>query len=55
MKNDALKKIRGPEADFYSVFSVGKEASLPELVRAYRKTSLEYHPDKVPFSSKAGR
>lgn len=32
--------------DFYQVLEVSRDASLKEIKRAYRKMSLEYHPDK---------
>jgi preprotein translocase subunit Sec63 len=41
--------------DFYKILGVGREATKAEIKRAYRKLSLQYHPDKnkdVDASSK---
>jgi DnaJ-class molecular chaperone len=39
--------------DFYSILGVQKSASEREIKRAYRKLSLQYHPDKNPGDEQA--
>ena len=36
-----------PTFDYYALLSISSSASESEIRRAYRKTSLQYHPDKV--------
>ncbi|KAJ2996382.1 hypothetical protein HDV02_006593 [Globomyces sp. JEL0801] len=36
-----------PKADFYSILEVDKDASKGVINKAYRKVSLNYHPDKT--------
>lgn len=42
---DALKKV-DPKANFYSILEVDKTADTKTINKAYRKVSLQYHPDK---------
>jgi DnaJ homolog subfamily C member 17 len=46
--HNALEMARPEEiADYYALLSISATASESEIRRAYRKTSLLYHPDKV--------
>ncbi|KAI8600168.1 hypothetical protein EDD21DRAFT_377899 [Dissophora ornata] len=42
----AIKKIRSSGGDFYKVLGVTKDATEPEIKKAYRKLALQMHPDK---------
>ncbi|KAJ3050410.1 hypothetical protein HK097_008627 [Rhizophlyctis rosea] len=47
--NDNLQKLHpNTPVDFYSILNVDRKASLPEIIKAHRKTSLQLHPDKNP-------
>jgi DnaJ-class molecular chaperone len=39
--------------DFYGILGVHKSASEREIKRAYRKLSLQFHPDKNPGNDEA--
>jgi curved DNA-binding protein CbpA len=45
---DSLKSLYGDKANFYSVLGLAKDATEKAITKAYRKKSLEYHPDKNP-------
>ena len=48
MATDDLKSAAlSSSQDFYALLSISPAASESELRRAYRKTALKYHPDKV--------
>lgn len=47
MANDDLKQHVTSSHDFYDLLSVSPAAAESEIRRAYRKTALKYHPDKV--------
>ena len=53
-KNDAVKELKGPDATFYSVFSLEPGADQSAITRAYRKTSLEFHPYKFYIAYSVG-
>ncbi|KAK3683097.1 hypothetical protein LTR37_020558 [Vermiconidia calcicola] len=54
MAADDLKSAAlSSSQDFYALLSISPAASESELRRAYRKTALKYHPDKVGPSNTA--
>ena len=47
MPNDDVKSHATSDTDFYALLGITFETSLRDLDRAWRKTALKYHPDKV--------
>ena len=47
MPSDDLKHYATSDTDFYALLDVSFETSQKDIDRAWRKTALKYHPDKV--------
>ena len=47
MPSDDLKNYATSDADFYDLLGVTFETSQKDIDRAWRRTALKYHPDKV--------
>lgn len=58
MPSDDLKDYATSDTDFYELLGITFENSQKDLDRAWRKTALKYHPDKVtgdPAAKEAAR
>ena len=47
MPSDDLKNYATSDTDFYTLLGITFETSQKDIDRAWRKTALKYHPDKV--------
>ncbi|CAG8032258.1 unnamed protein product [Penicillium salamii] len=47
MSNDDLKAHAASNQDFYALLDIQQNATVSEIRRAYRRTALKYHPDKI--------
>ncbi|KAJ5457897.1 hypothetical protein N7475_009285 [Penicillium sp. IBT 31633x] len=47
MSNDDLKAHAASNQDFYALLDIPSAATESEIRRAYRRTALKYHPDKI--------
>ncbi|MCJ1299685.1 hypothetical protein MMC08_002478 [Hypocenomyce scalaris] len=47
MPSDELKQHATSDTDFYTLLGITFESSQRDIDRAWRKTALKYHPDKV--------
>lgn len=47
MPSDDLKNYASSETDFYTLLGITFETSQRDIDRAWRRTALKYHPDKV--------
>ncbi|KAJ5690195.1 hypothetical protein N7462_004587 [Penicillium macrosclerotiorum] len=47
MSTDDLKAHAASNQDFYGLLDISPAANESEIRRAYRKTALKYHPDKI--------
>ncbi|CAI7675105.1 unnamed protein product [Penicillium palitans] len=47
MANDDLKAHAASNQDFYALLDIQPAATETEIRRAYRRTALKYHPDKI--------
>lgn len=45
--NEDLKAHAASNQDFYGLLDISPAAAEPEIRRAYRRTALKYHPDKI--------
>ena len=51
--NQQPKKKKEDGPDYYKILDVSRSASQRDIKRAYRKYSLEYHPDRNPDNEEA--
>jgi DnaJ-class molecular chaperone len=52
-QKQSIHKINLEESDLYKVLDIGRDSTLEEIKKAYRRLALIYHPDKKPHGNEA--